>query len=102
MPREVIQQTELGGGGRDELAIDGQSHGDRINFDLAHPHRARSQGTLKASQYSFYPRHQFSRTEWLRNVVIGSQFEPQYPIRFTAFGREKNYGDHRQRLALTN
>jgi len=35
MAREVIEQTKLGGGGRDGLPANGQHHGGGIDFDFA-------------------------------------------------------------------
>jgi len=56
---EVVEQTELGGGRRDQFAAHGQGHGGRVDFNLAHAHGSRGQRPLKAAQHSFHAGDQF-------------------------------------------
>jgi len=75
MPGQVVEQPELGRGGRDQLAAHAQLHGAGVDLDLLELHHRRRGGALEAPQHGLDPGHQLARGEGLGDVVVGTEFE---------------------------
>lgn len=87
---EIIEQAELGSGGRDHTATNGKRHGGGIDLDVTDFHRARRERALEAAQHSLNPGDKLARAERLGDVIVGAEFKSKDAIGFTAFGGKKD------------
>ena len=89
---EVIQEAKLGGGGGCQFATDLQLHSIGVDDDFFEADNGRRGGSLEATQDGLDAGDQFAGSEWLGDVVVGSEFEAQDAIIFaSARGEEDNW-----------
>ena len=94
VPRQVVEQAELGRGGGDQLAADTQLHGATINLDLADAKRFCRFLPLKSAQHGFHTRQQFAGAEGLGDVIVRAQLQTVNPVAFTCQCGQKDHRDH--------
>ena len=90
--REIVEQAELGGSGRNQVSAHGEGHRRGIDFDVADFHGTGRQGTLEAAQHGLHARNEFAGAKRLSDVVVRAEFEAEDAIGFAAFRGQKNYG----------
>jgi hypothetical protein len=94
LAREGEQELELGRREVDPTAADGHPQPRYVQLQVADAdHVGMGKVPADSAQDGPHPGHQFARAEWLGQVVVGAQLEPDELVGFVGAGGQDDDGD---------